>query len=381
MRQWRAVGLALAVTILVACGGGTAASRPATSAGADSSGPRAPASASNGSTSAPGGTASAPQAGQPPSSVTQAAAQEGTVAIYASSNLGKEGVAKLEEAFNQKYGLHATIQYTASSSMTRDASRAITEISAGQPPTWDLMMLTDAHYATFVQHDALESVDWAALGLANREILAYDGLAINFVSAFVTPAYNPNVIPPDQAPKDWNDLLDPKWRGKIGVSTATHHWARLAQVWGDERTTRFMEGLAAQQPVLGQTPELYNRLTIGEIGIYASVPDTFAYEAKNTGAPFVQVDTVKPLIATNYVVGLLKGVQHPNLAKLLAVFMTTPEGQTIWDQYVGGTSMFIEGTPMWRYAQGKEYVALDAKYAAEQLEPLTEKYGRMVGYR
>ena len=29
----------------------------------------------------------------------------------------------------------------------------------------------------------------------------------------------------------------------------------------------------------------------------------------------------------------------------------------------------------------REYVALDAKYAAEQLDPLTEKYGRLVGYR
>jgi iron(III) transport system substrate-binding protein len=374
MRHWRPVGLALAVAVLVACGSGGATGRQPSSAGPDTGAPRA-------APGAPSSSAPAPAPGQPPSATIQAAAQEGTVAIYASSNLGKEGVAKLEEAFNQKYGLHATIQYTASSSMTRDASRAITEISAGQPPTWDLMMLTDAHYATFVQNGVLEPVDWAALGLATREILAYDGAAINFVSSFVAPAYNPNVIPADQAPKDWNDLLDPRWRGKIGISTATHHWARLAQAWGDERTTRFMESLAAQQPVLGQTPELYNRLTIGEIGIYASVPDTFAFEAKNTGAPFVQVDTVKPLIATNYVVGLLRGVQHPNLAKLLAVFMTTPEAQTIWDNYVGGTSMYIEGTPMWRYAQGKDYVALDTKYATDQLEPLTEKFGRMVGYR
>jgi iron(III) transport system substrate-binding protein len=374
MRNARAVGLALAVALLLACGGGTA-SRPATSSAPDPG-------AQGGSTGAPTGASTGTAAtGQPPSAVIQGAAQEGTVAIYASSNLGPAGVAQLEEAFNQKYGLHASIQYTASSSMTRDASRAITEISAGQPPTWDLMMLTDAHYATFVENGVLEPVDWAALGVANRDILAYDGAAINFVSSFVAPAYNPNVVPADQAPKDWNDLLDPKWHGRIGASTATHHWARLAQAWGDERTTRFVEGLAAQQPILGQTPELYNRLTIGEIAIYASVPDTFAFEAKNTGAPFVFVDTVKPLIATNYVVGLLKGVQHPNLAKLLAVFMTTPEGQAIWDKNVGGTSMYIEGTPMWQYARGKEYVALDAKYAADQLDPRTEKYGRLIGYR
>jgi iron(III) transport system substrate-binding protein len=375
MRHWRTASLALVVTVLVACGGGAAAGRPTGGAPADGGSQRAAPSAP----SAPAASTSAP--GQPPSAVLQGAAQEGTLTIYASSNLGKEGVAKLEEGLQQKYGVRATIQYTPSGSMTRDATRAITEISAGQPPTWDLMMLTDAHYSTFLQHEALERVDWAALGVNNPAILANDGIAINFVSSFVAPAYNPNVVPADQAPKDWNDLLDPKWRGKIGASTATHHWARLSQAWGDERTTRFVEGLAAQQPILGQTPELYNRLTIGEIAVNASIPDTFAFEAKNTGAPFALVDTVKPLIATNYVVGLLKGVQHPNLAKLLAAFMTTPEGQTIWDNHVGGTSMFIEGTPMWRYAQGKEYVALDAKFAADQLDPLTEKYGRMVGYR
>src|SRR5438105_1003313 len=85
---------------------------------------------------------------------------------------------------------------------------------------------------------------------------APSGAAINYVTSFVVPAYNPNVVSASEAPKDWNDLLDPKWRSNLGMSTATHHWARLAQVWGDERTTRFVEGLAAQQPVLAQTPEL-----------------------------------------------------------------------------------------------------------------------------
>src|SRR3954468_1367722 len=161
MRPYRTLGLALALAVLVSCGSGST-SRPATNPAPDPAAQRA-------APSAPSGNANAPAPNGPPNGVVQAAAQEGTVAIYASSNLGKEGVAKLEEAFNQKYGLHATIQYTASSSMTRDASRAITEISAGQPPTWDLMMLTDAHYATFVQNGVLEPVDWAALGVANRD--------------------------------------------------------------------------------------------------------------------------------------------------------------------------------------------------------------------
>src|SRR5207237_1131315 len=83
----------------------------------------------------------------------------------------------------------------------------------------------------------LEKVDWAALGVGPRSI-SYDGSAVMTASTFVAPAYNPNLVSAADAPKDWGDLADPRWRGKMGVSTATHFWARLAQAWGDERVTR-----------------------------------------------------------------------------------------------------------------------------------------------
>ena len=371
MRQLPKLALVLIVALSLACGSGAAPSGGTSSSGT--------ASASK-PTGVSGTTDSAP-ASAPPGAVVQAAAQEGTLELYTPTTLEKAGAARLVEAFNRRYSLNVDFNYTPSGSMTRDAARVVTEISAGQPPTWDLMLVTDAHYATLYNNGALEKVDWASLGIGDAPVVTYDGTALNFATQFVAPAYNPNIVSASEAPKDWNDLLDPRWRGKIGVSTATHHWARLAQWWGDERTTRFMEGLAAQQPSLGRLPELYTRLTLGEISVYASTTDSYANEAKQTGAPFVFVESVKPIIATNYSVGVLKGVKRPNLAKLFAVFMTTPEAQEIWDQQQGQTSMFIQGTPAWRYVQGKEVVALDAKYAADQLEDLTEKYGRLVGYR
>ena len=267
MRYRLKLGLVVVVGLLVACGGGSAA----------------PGGTSAGQPSAATSSTGAAPTGGPPSAVVQAAAQEGTLELYTPSSLEKTGAAQLVEAFNRKYGLNVDFNYTPSGSMTRDAARVVTEISAGQPPTWDLMLVTDAHYATLFNNGALERVDWASLGVADASVVTYDGTTLNYATQFVAPAYNPNVVPASEAPKDWPDLLDPKWRGKIGVSTATHHWARLAQAWGDERTTRFMESLAAQQPILGQTPELYNRLTIGEIAIDASIPDTFSLEAKNTG--------------------------------------------------------------------------------------------------
>ena len=200
-------------------------------------------------------------------------------------------------------------------------------------------------------------------------------------TTFVAPAYNPNVVSAADAPKDWDDLLDPKWRGKIGVSTATHFWARLAQAWGDERTTRFVERLGAQQPVLGSLPDLYTRVTLGELSVYSAVSDSYWIEARATGAPFAVVETARPIVAQQYNAGLLKGVRNPNQAKLMAVFLLSPEGQALWEEIQGQSSMYIEGTSAHRYAQGKEIVALDPKFGAEQLDQLTEKYGRLVGYR
>src|SRR5262249_8811200 len=169
--------------------------------------------------------------------------------------------------------------------------------------------------------------------------------------------------------------------GKLGVSTATHHLARLAQVWGDERTTRFVEGLAAQQPALGRLQELQTRLQLGEIAVLSSTYESLIVDTRRAGAPLQFADTVKPIIAAQTNAGVIKGVRRPNLARLMAAFLLSPEGQALWHEAVEESSMFIDGSPAFQYAQGKDVLVLDARFAAEQLEPLTEKYGRMVGYR
>jgi iron(III) transport system substrate-binding protein len=240
--------------------------------------------------------------------------------------------------------------------------------------------MTDAHYAMLFSNGVLEKVDWAALGVEPRSI-SNDGTAIMAASTFVAPAYNPEVVRPEDAPKDWGDLADPKWRGKIGVSTATHFWARLAQAWGEEPTNRLVEGIAANQPVLGNLPETYTRVTLGELAIFSAASDSFWIRARKTGAPLTVVETAKPIIAQQYDVGLLKGVRNPNQAKLMAVFLLSPEAQAFWEETQGQTSMFIEGTTANRYAQSKETVTLDPKFGTDQLDDLTEKYGRMMGFR
>jgi iron(III) transport system substrate-binding protein len=380
MRWVAAVVLLVALGLGAACGPGGSAS--GASAPASKPSGAAPAASSGGAAAGAPAAGGAAQASAPSAldAVIAAAAKEGVFQFYGPSTLSKADAAHLMDLFNQKYGLNVEHQFTQSGSMTRDTARMITEVGAGQTPTWDLMIMTDAHYAMLFSNGVLEKVDWAALGVEPRSI-SNDGTAIMAASTFVAPAYNPEVVRPEDAPKDWGDLADPKWRGKIGVSTATHFWARLAQAWGEEPTNRLVEGIAANQPVLGNLPETYTRVTLGELAIFSAASDSFWIRARKTGAPLTVVETAKPIIAQQYDVGLLKGVRNPNQAKLMAVFLLSPEAQAFWEETQGQTSMFIEGTTANRYAQSKETVTLDPKFGTDQLDDLTEKYGRMMGFR
>jgi hypothetical protein len=57
--------------------------------------------------------------------------------------------------------------------------------------------------------------------------------------------YNPKVVPPKDTPKDWDDFLDPKWKGKIGMDQEEYEWyAATIQYWGKEKALKFHRVLA-----------------------------------------------------------------------------------------------------------------------------------------
>ena len=314
-------------------------------------------------------------------SVIDGAKKEGVLNFYASAAMGPDGGRALKDALNKKYGLNLDLQFTGSGSMTRDVAKVVTELSTGTPPAWDVMVVNDAHYATLVNNEGVDLVDWGASFGIEPKALFYNGQAVAVATQFVAPAYNNQRLKPAEAPKRWEDLLDPKWKGKIGVSSATHHWARLAQVWGDAKTTKFVEALAKQSPAMGRVPEVYTRLQLGETLVAATMVDDYIDQAKKTGSPVVFIENPDPIIATHFLSAPLKQAKHRNAAILVTVFLSSPEGQAVWEKIMGQTSMYFKGTPAYQYVQKKNVVALDYKFALTQLEDLSTKYGRLIGYR
>src|SRR5690349_14583028 len=140
--------------------------------------------------------------------------------------------------------------------------------------------------------------------------------------------YNTEMVPPKDAPKNYPDLLDPKWKGKMLMDSTDYDWfGTLATVWGKEKTVQYMKRLSTQNPLWrrghGLTAQL---LGAGE------VPLAWAYNfrierMKNEGAPVDWIETFDPIVVTVNGIGLGAKATHPNSAKLLIDFATSKKGQ------------------------------------------------------
>jgi len=227
-----------------------------------------------------------------------AAKKEGEIELLAPSTTGQKGAQALGNAFNKKYGLTIKMNYTPSSNMTGDVAKLVMGAASRATPEWDLMLVTDAHHATLWGRKLHQPFDYVKLGVA-PELIQYDNGVVNLANQFVLPAYNKNILPVQDVPKRWEDLLDAKWKGgKLGVSTATHHLSRLAVgPWGEAKTSEFVSAISKQDPILGTLANLYSRLQVGEILLAATLTDSFISQAKKDGAPIVFAEGLDSVIS------------------------------------------------------------------------------------
>jgi iron(III) transport system substrate-binding protein len=141
--------------------------------------------------------------------------------------------------------------------------------------------------------------------------------------------HNTELVSQKDAPKDWWDLLDPKWRGKIGLDEEIELYGALVVHWGKEKAQKLMKGLAAQDPMRRNGHTLIAQMTAaGEFPVSVAYGNRIE-EMKGKGAPLDWANTADPVVASPSVIAISAYAPHPNAARLFVDFSLSAEGQSL----------------------------------------------------
>ena len=150
-----------------------------------------------------------------------------------------------------------------------------------------------------------------------------------YVRQFVL-AYNTRLMSEKDTPKDWPELLNPKWKGKIGMDQEETEWyAALSEYWGRDKARKFLRGLAGQSPALHQGHTLIAKLTVAGEFPLSIAHGSRVEQLKGEGAPIDWIDTVDPVVTSPSVISLAAHAPHPNAARLFVEYVLSYEGQKL----------------------------------------------------
>ena len=191
--------------------------------------------------------------------------------------------------------------------------------------------------------------------------------------------YNTKLIPRSEAPKGYEDLLAPKWKGKMGLDDKQYIWFDgLLKVMGREKGLDYTRRLATQAIHFrsGNTL-LANLLAAGEFGLLINARPESIDELKQKGAP-VEWVAPRPTTANVLPIAIARNAQHPNAGKLFMDYMLSEEGQKRLSAM--GRTLARPGIAAAnpRLSQGLE-IAVNDPAMAERFDQVVELYKQIFG--
>ena len=269
----------------------------------------------------------APPAEQITPALIDAAKKEGKVTYYTAMDLSvAEPMAK---AFEARYpGIKVAVERTGAERLFN----RIGQEAGSNIRRCDVVNSSDAaHFIVWKRQDWLApfvTVDIAETVAPEQRDA--DGTYTNQRTHLSTMAYNTSLLKPEDAPKGFVDLLDPKYAGKLvkghpaysgTIMTATQQVARELG-WG------YFEKLAKQKVLQVQSAtEPPKRIEAGERAIAVDGSDYLFWMAKERGQPIEVIQPVEGTPQISNPMAVFKNAPTPNAARLLVAWIMSGEGQ------------------------------------------------------
>ena len=263
--------------------------------------------------------------------VTAALAEpSGKVMLY--SSMQEAQLQAIEQAFEAKYPTVDMEYYYAGGGKL--VTKMTTEAQDGGQIACDLVWLGDpSDYEAFKASGWLQPYVSPETDHIAKEYMDAEGYYTAGRLVTMGIAWNIGMVNEEDAPKKWNDLLDPKWKNQIIMTDPAQ-----------ASTTKYWMAAMMQSPKYG--PEYFQKLRENGVELESGTTAThnrvadasyqvgicLDYVSANLiaeGSPMAFHYTAEDVITMTSPVGMIKGCANEDNAKLLMDFILSKEGQEV----------------------------------------------------
>ena len=258
-----------------------------------------------------------------------AAKREGRVTWY-TTQIVNQVIRPIASQFEAKYGVK--VDYVRADA-TDIALRVVNENRGGQ----HIVDVIDGTQTAGLKKQGL-LLKWQpeAISRFPKDFADPEGYWIATNLYIITPGFNTELVPKGSEPRSWQDLLDPKWKGRMawkdGASiAASGGFVGLAIAeMGEEKARAYLAQLAKQSiaPLGVGARQVMDQVVAGEYAIALQIFNNHAVISAQQGAPSAWIP-MNPAMGVFSISTISAKAPHPNAAKLLIEFLISDDGQAI----------------------------------------------------
>ncbi len=257
--------------------------------------------------------------------IIEAAKKEGTVSYYTTMTLSQSK--KVVDKFQQKYPFIKPELFRGGGDEV--LNRILNETRGGLN-AWDVVSTRGDSVLTLREAKLIMSYRSPENKFIDRDMVDDEGYwTAYYVNPYVL-GYNTKLVKKDEVPKTYEELLEPKWKGKkISIDDSAYGLlAGLIHAWGKEKAVEYFKKLAAQEPVVQRGNTNRVQLTMaGEFPLIIAYAPTIQRET-SLGHPMDWVPLEPVAVQVNPMM-LAAKAPHPNAGKLFIDFLLSKAGQKL----------------------------------------------------
>jgi iron(III) transport system substrate-binding protein len=246
--------------------------------------------------------------------LVRGAQKEGEVTLYAGTQIND--MRPVIQAFTKKYGVRVNFWRAGREEIL---NRVVNETRSGRAGAdvieQSSLTLESPAFPTLMPAALAPHREWTAVSLD-----------------YVVQAYNTNLVKKSELPQRWEDLLDAKWKGRLGIERYNAEWlpAVVGQIGGEEKGVALLKEIVRKNGVsVRKGYTLLTKLTAsGEVPLALTVYSYMPEQLKKAGQPIDWFFLGGKALARPHAIGVTRRAPHPAAALLFYEFELT-EGQKI----------------------------------------------------